>query len=304
MNCKRCEKEFSTEMISERYIQLDPQKYEFCSFCRKYKKCKFCGNEYHHRQNQTCSKKCSEEMKISSYLNSCGTTHNFKKSSISRTDWENKLKENEGIVNVFQRDSVKTKSMDTIKNKYGVDHISKLERVKKSKYEKIKSKMVLDPTFFKKKWWEIHNLFINNLGHDPRLHIFGKASKESLMVFSVILDFCQGIGIPFDVIFIGMEDKSEFFLKDNKNIYFYDFTIRNLQLIIEFHGVAFHAKNESDIWMNPFTNQEAKENIEKRRVKNNLAIRNGFKLLEIWSDDPIEKNIEYCKKFILENYEN
>ena len=302
--CKRCNKEFSIEMISKSYVQLNPESYEFCVFCRKYKYCIVCGTEYHHKQNKTCSKKCSEIMKIDSYLSSCGSTHNFCRESSSRIEWQNKLNQNEGITNVFQRESVKLKSKDTIMKKYGVDHISKLDIVKKSKVDKIKHRILVEPGFFKKKWWESHNIFINNLGYDPRLHLFGKASKESMSIFSKVLDFCNEIGLSSDDIFLGVENKNEFFLKEGKKIYFYDFTIRSINLIIEFHGVAFHAKSVSDTWFNPFTNESAQENIKKRKDKNNTAKKNGFKILEIWSDESVEKNIEYCKKFIKKNHAN
>jgi len=239
-----------------------------------------------------------------SYLKSCGSTHNFCGESSSRKKWEDRLIENEGIINVFQRESVKEKSKKTLMLKYGVDHISKSETIKISKVDKMRYKMVIDPLFFKKKWWEIHNIFMNNLGYDPRLHLFGKASKESLVVFLDVFNFCIHIGLLSDDIFFGYQDKNEFFLKGGTNIFFYDFTIKSLKIIIEFHGVAFHAKNENDVWSNPFVNETASENINRRRIKNNLAISNGFEILEIWSDEDVRNNIESCKKFILKKYEN
>lgn len=73
------------------------------------------------------------------------------------------------------------------------------------------------------------------------------------------------------------------------------------KIIIEFHGIAFHAKNENQIWKNPFTNETTEENIKKRNKKNNIAKKNGFRLLEIWSDDLANINIDICKKFIIKN---
>lgn len=48
-----------------------------------------------------------------------GCEHNFSKQHPSRTKWENELFEKEGITNVFQRESVKKKSIDTIIKRYG-----------------------------------------------------------------------------------------------------------------------------------------------------------------------------------------
>jgi hypothetical protein len=79
--------------------------------CRKYNICKNCVNEFHHRQNQTCSIKCAKELKEKSFMISCGTKHNFYKDSKSRIDWEDNLLKNEGIVNIFQREDVKKKKL-------------------------------------------------------------------------------------------------------------------------------------------------------------------------------------------------
>jgi very-short-patch-repair endonuclease len=48
-----------------------------------------------------------------------GVAHNFSKKHPSRITWEQKLLKEEGITNVFQRDSVKEKSLNTIIEKYG-----------------------------------------------------------------------------------------------------------------------------------------------------------------------------------------
>lgn len=52
-------------------------------------------------------------------LEKYGVEHNFSKNHPSRLEWEERLFKEEGITNVFQRDSVKEKSIDTIIKKYG-----------------------------------------------------------------------------------------------------------------------------------------------------------------------------------------
>jgi len=95
--------------------------YDLCTLHRGHKKkCLSCG-ELHYRQGLTCSKECAYELKKISWLKSCGTTHNFSKQSSSRIEWENEILLNEGIVNVFQRESVKEKIKKTISSKYGRD---------------------------------------------------------------------------------------------------------------------------------------------------------------------------------------
>jgi hypothetical protein len=159
-----------------------------------------------------------------------------------------------------------------------------------------------NPKLFKEKWHINHNKFIDEIGYDPRLHLFGKASKESLKVFNPLIEWCIESGIESDDILIGVDNKSEFFLKSN-NIYFYDFTIRSKRIIIEYNGIAFHAKPsqlESNDWFSPFTRENAYDNIKRSKIKYQLAKDKGFEVFEIWSDISYLDNIELCKKFIRE----
>ncbi len=298
--CKRCDVEFSINNISLKYIEKNKEKYELCSKCRKYKLCKNCGVEFHHKQNQTCSKKCTQELKEKSFMISCGSKHNFCKNSKSRIVWENNLLENEGIVNIFQRDDVKDKIKKTIFDKYGVDSISKSDIIKLKKKETLNKTIKSNPNLYLDNWKNTHDKFIKEIGYDPRLHIFGRSSKESLKVFKTLIDWCLSIGIEYDDIYLGLDEKSEYFIK-SENIYFYDFVIRSKKIIIEFNGITFHAKPEQlnkNQWFNPFTKENANDNIEKSKLKYKVAEDNEFEVLEIWSDVNHLDNLELCKKFI------
>jgi hypothetical protein len=55
------------------------------------------------------------------------------------------------------------------------------------------------------------------------------------------------------------------------------------------------------IWRNPFTNESISDNLKKSKLKKDIAIKNGFKIIEIWSDEDPIINLELCKKFIIEN---
>ena len=142
------------------------------------------------------------------------------------------------------------------------------------------------------------------MGYDPRLQFVGKSSKESLEVFTPLMNWCLSIGIDYDDIYLGIDGKKEFFISKDKEINFYDFTIRSKKIIIEFHGIRFHADINDPLieeWSNPFTNETWEENIRKRNYKNRKAIKKGFKLLEIWSNISPNENLESCKKFIINN---
>lgn len=108
---------------------------ELCSCCRKSKgNCVVC-NKLKYNQGVTCSKKCAQELKKKSYLETCDTPHNFSKKSKSRLKWENELVTNEGIVNVFQRECVKEKIKETITKKYGDG--KQLDNISQSKHWRV-----------------------------------------------------------------------------------------------------------------------------------------------------------------------
>lgn len=301
MICKRCGCEFDNKKVQKKFIDKNKLKYELCCYCRKFRLCDNCGKEFNHHQNITCSKICSEELKEKSFLKSCGTKHNFCKQSLSRIEWEEKLFNTEGIINVFQRDEIKEKSKNTILEKYGVDNVSKLDFIKDKKYKTYKDTESKNPNKRRDDWHLLHKMFIEKLGYDPRLHIFGRASKESLIVFNPLIDWCLNNGILSDDIYIGDGDKKEYFIYSDKKIYFYDFTIKSKKIIIEYNGVFFHAKPSSINWYNPFVTESKEENIEKQELKKLAAYNKGFKILEIWSDENALNNLELCKKFIILN---
>lgn len=299
--CKRCGKEFNNNMVSEKFIEKDEERYKLCSYCRKFKMCKNCNKEFNHYQNQTCSKECAKELKEKSWMKTCGVKHNFYKNSKSRVEWENRILNNEGITNVFQRQNVKEKSKKTLIKKWGVDNISKSEFIKYKKYKTLKNTLKINPNMFKEKWHVSHKRFLETIGYDPRLHIFGKASQESLIIFNPLIEWCLNNKILYEDIYIGIEDKKEFFISDNNKIFFYDFTIRSKKIIIEYNGILFHAKPDSKKWNNPFTNESIIDNLNRSKIKKDTAFKNGFKILEIWSDDHPLINLELCKKFIITN---
>lgn len=301
MICLRCNIEFNNNKVPDKYLNRDPNKYLNCKDCRKYRNCNNCGIEFKHHQNQTCSIKCSKEMKEKSFIKSCGTKHNFSKKSISRLKWENDILLKEGITNVFQRNCVKEKSKLTIIDKFGVDNISKLDSVKEKKRQTFLKTFEDNPNMFKEYWHKTHKKYLEKIGYDPRLHLFGRASKESLIIFEPLILWCLNKKILYDDIYIGIENKKEYFISDSNNIFFFDFTIKSKKIIIEFNGVLFHAKEDSKNWKNPFTNESISDNLKKSKLKKDIAMKNGFKIIEIWSDEYPVVNLELCKKFIIEN---
>jgi very-short-patch-repair endonuclease len=128
-----------------------------------------------------------------------------------------------------------------------------------------------------------------------------RASKESLETFEPLIDILiNQFDVKIEDIYIGHKEKSEFFIRKDEFLYFYDFTIRSKKIIIEFNGVLFHPKLENTDWINPFDKKiDSKTAYNKQQNKIKIAVESGFKVLEIWSDE--DNNLDRCVNFIKNN---
>lgn len=79
-------------------------------------------------------KRCKEKYKITC-LKNYGTEHILSKNSICRKNMEKKLFENEGIINVFQRKSVKKKIKETNLKRYGNENLMLVESIRNKVWE-------------------------------------------------------------------------------------------------------------------------------------------------------------------------
>jgi len=82
---------------------------------------------------------------------------------------------------------------------------------------------------------------------------------------------------------------------------FYDFYIPKYNLIIEVDGDFWHCNPNSKFSIPKYKTQ--KRNIIKDNIKNDWAIKNGYKLLRFWEDD-INNNVKQVKKILKENLVN
>lgn len=131
----------------------------------------------------------------------------------------------------------------------------------------------------------------------------GSVSKESLLFFDPIIKWLNGI-IDNQDIYVGSKDSREWFINTNSNLYFYDFTIKTLNLIIEYNGSAWHANpqwpdEKLNKWKHPFKKENYKINIDKFNNKINFAKSKGFDVLVIWGDENKKLNLQKCKDFII-----
>lgn len=126
-----------------------------------------------------------------------------------------------------------------------------------------------------------------------RLPQLFKASKSSLKVFIPLYKVLRNLGMLRTDINFGISGSKEYFIydKENKTIYFYDFTILSLNLIIEFNGTYWHPK-EDNINLNKSINIE--DSIKRLKQKIELAKLKGFTIIEIWDDKSEKENLIIC----------
>lgn len=117
----------------------------------------------------------------------------------------------------------------------------------------------------------------------------GKASKESLK--RLFEDVCSVIDEKYPNLDyrIGNDDKSEYWLRDDSNNYFfYDFTIPELNLIVEYNGVQWHYRDD-ETWETHAVLRDKKEQIrEKDEKKLLIAKEKGYTIMVVWSDVDME----------------
>lgn len=114
-------------------------------------------------------------------------------------------------------------------------------------------------------------------------------SRESLKLFEPIYN---GIKNKYTC-YIGLKDEniSEFRI----SYYSYDFTIKELNLIFEYNGEAFHPnpawdKERWDNWRQAFTEKTANEYHTYYMQKIKAAENCGFKVIQLWSSETMENN--------------
>ena len=104
---------------------------------------------------------------------------------------------------------------------------------------------------------------------------------------------------------------NEFYIYGNNKLNFYDFTINEYKIIIEFNGSHIHPnknwnKEKWDNWKHAYRKTSSNIEYKKDKLKINLAIKNGYKVFIIFDEDTInekkEKQINKIINYIKKNY--
>lgn len=152
------------------------------------------------------------------------------------------------------------------------------------------------------KWLESYKKAVEN---DPTINkrkmvSFCNASKESLEVFLPIYKKYKNQL----KIYLGIEESHEYYLHNDNSIIFYDFTIPELKIIVEFNGSKFHPNSkiltESQLknWRSLFSNETAETVVAKDTAKRKIAEHHGYTVITVWDTDNKEESIKIIEKLI------
>lgn len=113
----------------------------------------------------------------------------------------------------------------------------------------------------------------------------GYVSLESKLFFVKLYRVCRKLGISRSEIYVGINGSREFFIRhdgvENRGRFF-DFAIPKLHLVVEYNGVFWHPRHESE-WKNPWTTFADAMLVEEEKA--DLCKKRGYDLLTVWSDD-------------------
>lgn len=125
----------------------------------------------------------------------------------------------------------------------------------------------------------------------------GLASISSLAFFLPLIEILKSDNILNEInYYIGYGDRNEWFLNRGKgNLYFYDFCIRDIKIIIDFHGLAWHYNFDTCCITNNVLNLDEEEtklnDLNRKRVAEEL----GFIYIIVWerNDKNYKQDLEY-----------
>jgi len=229
-----------------------------------------------------------------------GVPHNFCKSHPSRKRWESRLLNEEGITNVFQRQSVKEKIKRTMLQRYGTDW--KYQRSKSSdinyyisKYGKDEGERRYRQVCYEKGKFVRVSHYVELYGEEDGVKLYRKmlSNRHIGAHWDGLNKKCKAILGELRV-----QYETEFALPSENYAYRYDIKINNL--LIELNGIYWHCspKKYKPNDLIKFPNNKfilAKDKWDYDKTKNEWAIQNGYKIEVIWED---ELNKELVKSIL------
>ena len=311
----QCIKKYINELSDERkqeiidyyndgHSMIDMSKFLNLSYSLSAKILKRLGVETRNLK-EAANQKFRKEKYEKTCLEHFGTPHNFSKDCSSRKEWERRLLEEEGITNVFQRESVKAQIKKTLLDKYGEDGLFEIRSKGNyieyyiEKYGEEKGREYFEWVKQRKGAANRKEYYIEKYGKElGEIKWKERISKLGLNYhrYTGFNDKCAEILDKHN-----FKYEREFNLQTENRNYFYDFKLGNL--IIELNGIYWHCSPKkyqaNDLVKFPnnvFIKAQDKWNYDKEKCE--FAQSKGFKTITIWED---EFNEELLLNILKEN---
>ena len=251
-------------------------------------KCKICNKEIKSKSGLGSHiKNQHKELTFSTYLK-----------KFENIDLEKQIKEwEEGREARKQKRILSLKKhTDTLKGK------SPKERLNKQQYEKWRTSMkkVFTLEWFIDKYGEEvgRKLYLDRSKKISKKSYFREYNKKNIKNYSKIsqeLFWNIYKNTSFKKVYFG-ELNHEYGCETNQN---FDFVVLDVKKIIEFNGDKWHANpllyEENDIPI-PFIKKTAKTIWAEDVIKNNKAVKKGYKILTVWENEYLKNKEDVIKK--------
>jgi len=162
------------------------------------------------------------------------------------------------------------------------------------------------------KWLET----MNNKSNEEKLDILirkttrsKKYSKASIDLFNAVLDELENqYNIIFKYVYMG-EKEYYIYDYDKKKLNFYDLFLKDINLVIEYHGIMFHPNEkilngkEWKNWYNIISGNSADKQHNIDVYKKELVESKDLHYIEVWENESFDKNKHIIINKILNIYD-
>lgn len=238
----------------------------------------------------SCKANNANALSVQFYLEK-GWTEEEAKAEIKRTQTQRALKSAAKMTD----DRLPTQLNYWVKKGYSEEEAKKLQSERQTTFTLEKCIEKYGEIEGKKRFEERQRVWYEKISKTMELNgtCNNTVSKESLKLFEPIYNEIKDrytcyIGVP-------NSGTSEYKLFANGLMYLFDFTIKELNLMFEYNGEAFHPnpawdKERWNNWRQTFSGKTADEYHAYYTQKIKAAENCGFKVIQLWSSETMENN--------------
>lgn len=212
--------------------------------------------------------KVKNQKRVESYKKHLDKIGGYKK------EWSKRCKEyhmarghsEEESIAIVKNLAIDTRSVGAIAARYNVD-------LKTAKQMQQKVLQKCRDTFFSRPIEEQREILIKRTKHNRQ---YSQASQKFIYKILEQLEFKDKLKMYYG------DTEHILFDSQTKKFYAYDFTVKSLNLIVEYNGLLFHPR-QNDTWATTVADSVSKDETKKR-----TAEHYGFTLIYVWEDEDLD----------------